>query len=60
MPNGFWHLADVVQTSAGNQLSAAMIGGAVHTDDFPRIAEGVIKVIEQFFKAFEGAYFSEF
>jgi len=45
------HFTDVEQTTAGDQLRTAMIGGAIHIDDVLIIRQGVVQVVKQFFQA---------
>jgi len=52
-PDGLGHLADIKQTPTGDQFCAAMIGGAVHTNNVLIICKGVVQVIKQFFQTFK-------
>jgi hypothetical protein len=49
-PDGFRHLPDIEQFTARNQLCPAMVGGAIHVDDFRGVGQGIVKVIKKFFR----------
>lgn len=53
MPHGLWYTAYIEQAATGNQLSPAMIRGAIHVNDFFVVGQCVVKVIEQFFQTFK-------